>query len=325
MFACFCSLSAAVTYSSASPDRASFKTTSITCSIAALSVPAGGDFYFFHSDTLLFTSSSAVKLTSGTDYFRSGTTADISYTYADFTEGNNNWYKWGYINGPANDESDPYNVIVAANEAPEITVIQPDHNGFGGTNVYVEILLTDEGLGIDESSISFSLADAAGSTIFSFSGNSQNLFNLSTGKLSYFCPQALSAGTNYTLTVSAADAGYRAPYAHTTTKTVTFNVRNDAIADLIPVPSPFNPNIETCAIHYVLNTAAQDIEINVYDMSGSLVQNLVRGASRSAGENTVDMWDGRDYSGSSLANGVYVIEVAAGSDKRYSSVILMRK
>lgn len=325
ILSCMCGASAAVIYTGSSPDGSTFQTTSVSCTVTALSVPVGGAFFFYHSDTLQFTSSTTVALVSGTDYTRSDTTVDISYTYSLFNEGSDNWYKWGYINGATDDESQPYNVIVAANQVPVITIIQPDNNGFAGTNTYFEILITDEGLGIDETSLSFSLADSAGLTVFSFSGNSQNLYDPLTGKLTYSYPQSLASGGAYTLTVSAQDLGYRAPYALTVSKTALFSARADDIADLIPVPSPFDPGKESCVVRYVLNAASDNIEINIYDMSSRLVRNIVRNASRSAGQHSVDTWDGRDYAGEALANGIYFIEVSAGTNKRYSSVILMRK
>lgn len=314
----------AATYIGSSPDDDSFRTTSVTCSVMATGLTAGSTFFFYHSNNLQFTSSSTVTLTSGTDYTLYTTSAVISYTYTQFNEGNDNWYRWGYKQGATLDLSNPYTVKVIPNEAPVITIVQPDHNGFAGKNTYFEINLSDEGEGIDESSISFSLSDAAGTSVFS-SGNITYNFNASTGKLAFSSPRQLSSGSRYTLTISVSDRGYRAPYALTATKTVTFNVRTDAIADLVPVPSPFDPGKEACTIQYTLNAPSQNVEINIYDMSYRLVRNIMRNMSRPAGENTLDTWDGKDFAGQNLANGVYFIEIATDADKRYSSVILMRK
>lgn len=314
----------AVTYIGSSPDDDSFRTTTITCSVTAAGLPAGGSFFFYHSTDLQFTSSTTVTLASGSDYTIFTTSAIISYTYNLFNEGDDNWYRWGYRQGAALDLSDPHKVKVTPNESPVITVVQPDNNGFAGKNTYFEIYLSDEGEGINESSISFSLTDAAGTSIFS-SGNIFYNFDASTGKLIFTSPQELSSGSRYTLIISVSDRGYRAPYALTATKTVMFNVRTDGIADLVPVPSPFDPGKEACTIQYILNTGSGNVEINVYDMSYRLVRNIVSGAFRPAGENIQDTWDGKDFAGQKLANGIYFIEVAIDSDKRYSSVILMRR
>ena len=68
-------------------------------------------------------------------------------------------------------------------------------------------------------------------------------------------------------------------------------------------PNPFNPQT------MVWFDLARDgfTELNVYDMNGRLVRNLVNGQLRSGEHRAV--WDGRDDGGRRLASGVYLFRL----------------
>ncbi len=94
-------------------------------------------------------------------------------------------------------------------------------------------------------------------------------------------------------------------------RTVAGREYRSAIATAVPVapafadalaqnaPNPFNP---TTSISYSVSEASY-VVIEIYDVSGVHVRNLVEG-SRDAGEYVVD-WDGRDDAGRAAGSGVY--------------------
>jgi hypothetical protein len=314
-----------VSFIGSSPNGDTFHTTTVACTVTAQTdtPPFTGTFAIYYSTSSIFTSSVTISVAAVT----SANTASIAYTFSDtdsVREGEYNWYRWGYRKGGNTFLSNPYQIIVALNKAPQISIIQPDDKGFASVKSFIEIQLLDEGLGIDEHSLDLSLIDENNASIVHIEGNSSNVFNPITGMLSYTCAPPLAQGTHYTLSISAADKGYRDPFTLTTSKTVSFGVRSDAIADVVPVPSPFNPSRENLVIQYTLASQAT-VEINIYDMSYRLVRNVVRAAARWAGENSADTWDGKDLANQKMANGVYIIEVKTDADAKYSSVILMQK
>jgi len=87
-----------------------------------------------------------------------------------------------------------------------------------------------------------------------------------------------------------------------------------AITDVRTYPSPLKT--ETTFI-YELSKDADEVSILIYTASGRRVRAL-EGASAQAGYNET-FWDGRDETGSRLANGVYLfrIRVQAGTEQLY--------
>jgi hypothetical protein len=72
-------------------------------------------------------------------------------------------------------------------------------------------------------------------------------------------------------------------------------------------PSP-NPTSSTASVRYALSVPGR-MSLDIYDISGRLVRNLASG-DVNAGENSV-MWDGKDSSGHTAANGVYTVTLSA--------------
>jgi flagellar basal-body rod modification protein FlgD len=71
-------------------------------------------------------------------------------------------------------------------------------------------------------------------------------------------------------------------------------------------------------VYYTLTDAAKDVTVNIYDASGNIVQSLDYGA-QAAGTYSVS-WDGTDYNGSTVADGMYKITMAA-VDKNDQSIL----
>jgi hypothetical protein len=110
-------------------------------------------------------------------------------------------------------------------------------------------------------------------------------------------------------------------------KCVTFRVNSEQVAQLLPYPSPYNPNSgNPMKIKYVLAEAAS-VTINIYDRAGKFISKVIEKVSSVEGTNYAD-WDAKSYAGDSLANGVYICEIITDSGKenrRYRSFAILRK
>ena len=84
------------------------------------------------------------------------------------------------------------------------------------------------------------------------------------------------------------------------------------------VPNPFNPMTE---IRYYLPEAA-DVRLEVYDISGRLVDRLADGL-QPKGWRTA-RWDGTDAGGRSVASGVYFYRLRAGKEIVTKKMVLLR-
>ncbi len=62
-------------------------------------------------------------------------------------------------------------------------------------------------------------------------------------------------------------------------------------------------------LHLELAAPAKDVEIKIYDQEGNLIQTIWR-RKLDSGKNTV-VWDGKDYSGNTVADGTYTYSVLA--------------
>ncbi len=72
-------------------------------------------------------------------------------------------------------------------------------------------------------------------------------------------------------------------------------------------PNPFNPRTR---IDFAVDEGAAEVTLKVFDSSGRLVRELVRG-SLSAGSHSVT-WDGRDAAGQAQPSGIYLYRLEAG-------------
>jgi hypothetical protein len=75
------------------------------------------------------------------------------------------------------------------------------------------------------------------------------------------------------------------------------------------VLSPVFPNPFTAAtqVRFTL-AAAGPVRLNVFDLRGRLVDEILRGEVFATGDHTVN-WDGRDGTGQAVAAGIYLIRV----------------
>ncbi|MEW6557849.1 MAG: FlgD immunoglobulin-like domain containing protein [Elusimicrobiota bacterium] len=109
-------------------------------------------------------------------------------------------------------------------------------------------------------------------------------------------------------------------------------IDENEIVDLVPYPCPFDPSKESIKIRYVLDNIAEKVSINIYDMSGRLVKTIVHNQQKAAGMHEEDTWDGTNYAGEKLANGIYFCEIIAkefkidgGQERRYTALAIFGK
>ena len=96
--------------------------------------------------------------------------------------------------------------------------------------------------------------------------------------------------------------------------------RDRAEAELIgAAPNPFNP---ATTIAYTLPRAAT-VRLDIYDVSGRRIRNLVDGVSEAAGPHRV-IWDGSDDHGRAVPAGVYVYRLEAAGAREARSLVLVR-
>ena len=158
------------------------------------------------------------------------------------------------------------------------------------------------------------------------------MYNESLGKISYLnsevikiynekegttIPETLKENQEYTLKIESNKG----------TDSVIFKAIGGGVADILPYPSPFNPNKEKVKIRYLIAKDSR-VTIKLYDKAGKIVCKLIQNEYRDAGTNEEE-WDGRNYAGEKLATGAYIVEIIAksssGEDRRYTALAVVGK
>ena len=91
-----------------------------------------------------------------------------------------------------------------------------------------------------------------------------------------------------------------------------------ALYDLRQYPNPFNP---VTNISFRLGAKAKT-SVRIFNLRGELVRELVNGELEAGPHSLV--WQGKDQSGSSVASGVYLLEVKGDGFHRAKKVALVR-
>ncbi|MCL2144562.1 MAG: hypothetical protein FWH43_03605 [Endomicrobia bacterium] len=132
----------------------------------------------------------------------------------------------------------------------------------------------------------------------------------------------LEAGREYTVWIIIDDSS-----GETLSYAATFTVIAEAISELLPYPSPYDPKKGLLNIKFVISNPAS-VTINIYDRAGKFVSNVLDSVSKPSGENKVT-WNAKSYAGDNLANGVYICEIITKSggkeNRRYKSFAILRK
>ncbi|MFH1379311.1 MAG: hypothetical protein ABII23_03420 [bacterium] len=239
-------------------------------------------------------------------------------------EGGETYIRWVYDNSIY---SDIYTVRVAPNNPPTVEILQPVSNSTVGAQPVIKISAHDDGLGLQPESIFIEVLDMQGNQVWSTRGNEGSIYDEKTGSINTVCDSNnLQENVQYRLHVEVSDRGYTASL--TAVDNAMFKIAGGSVAELIPYPSPFNPKEEAMTIRYSIREEAR-VTIHVYDMAHDLVDTIIKNESRSAGLNVADTWDGKDYAGSSQANGVYFIELivkdSSGEHREYKPIAILAK
>lgn len=240
-------------------------------------------------------------------------------------EGGDNYIQWRLKSEIP--YSGMYKINIHINQPPQITILQPDNGEYTGPHPVIEASVFDEGMGINIDSLMITIDKYQGDNVMTITESEHpGIYNSSKGIISYiYRNDPLEIGQRYRITIYVEDVGYAEPkYVE---KSVVFTVREDTIVDLVPYPSPFDPHERAVVIRCVLSKDAE-MTINIYDTSGKLVKTVIEGQERKAGEQNVE-WEGNNYAGQDLANGIYFCEVIAkdedGEHRKYEALTIFRK
>ncbi len=90
-------------------------------------------------------------------------------------------------------------------------------------------------------------------------------------------------------------------------------------------PNPFSPDNEYTRIKYKLGSASSSVTIRIMDFGMNLVKTLVQNISKNADTEYFEVWNGKDESGSVVANGVYFYRIDFDSgDPVFGKIMVLR-
>lgn len=258
--------------------------------------------------------------------FTKGKSENYIKVYAQYTDGTEYGSSW----------SPAYTIKI--NNSDEIEFISPDRlTKLSSLNPKIQ---TNEfSLTLSTVTVSFFEGnfDISGTKLYEIyldteTNKTYKMYNESLGKISYFnsevikkynekegttIPETLKDNQEYTLKIESNKG----------TDTVTFKAIGGGVADILPYPSPFNPNKEKVKIRYLIAEDSR-VTIKLYDKAGKIVCKLIQSEHRNAGTNEEE-WDGKNYAGEKLATGAYIVEIVAksssGEDRRYTALAIVGK
>ncbi len=119
--------------------------------------------------------------------------------------------------------------------------------------------------------------------------------------------------------VAGTDAGLQIHAQQCGVSGVESPPRDHRSLGLSAFPNPFNPHT-TFHFDLPIQTA---VKLQVFDLSGRLVRNLIDGELAVEGEN-VAVWNGRDEAGQRVASGTYLYRLEAGKYTETNRVALIK-
>lgn len=97
----------------------------------------------------------------------------------------------------------------------------------------------------------------------------------------------------------------------------------DAKKETYAYPNPFSPDDEIIRLHYSTQNRNANVTVRIFDFGMNLVRTLVNKALRSAQLEHDEIWNGKNDSGTQVANGVYFYHVVVDSDEPIWGKILV--
>ncbi|MFW6134898.1 MAG: hypothetical protein ACOC5R_04925 [Elusimicrobiota bacterium] len=230
-----------------------------------------------------------------------------------FKQGDNNYIRWGCSSKNGVYQEATYKINILENQPPVLKIIQPPDRGDAGLPPVIEAEAYDEGMGISTDSINIEIKDDNDQEILNITGsNYPDIYDPLEETIYYECSDSIfKKDKTYTLTIGVEDTGYNQSLK--TTKTVTFSTKDRLITQVSNCPNPFDPKHGT-TIRYILRESAE-VTINIYDTAHRLVRTVVKKEKRNKGLNK-DLWYGRNFADSNLANGIYYCEIKTISPEK---------
>jgi hypothetical protein len=124
-----------------------------------------------------------------------------------------------------------------------------------------------------------------------------------------FVPTGVLKEGDHTLKIEAEDnAGAKSTLTVSGLK-VFAELRLDGL--VMNYPNPFKPTTQSTTINYKLTQNA-NVKLYIYDIGGRVVYSSVFDAGTNGGRADNDViWDGKDFSGQTVANGIYICIITA--------------
>lgn len=170
-------------------------------------------------------------------------------------------------------------------------------------------------------------ADLAGYKLYYGTASRQYNAPIRVGMATSYTLKNLLPGYDYFFAVSAYDA---AGNESRLSSEVTLSIPGDRSTSNFELehacynyPNPFNPELEATHIRYFLRQAAA-VELRILDVTGHLVKTILDQRTKSSGEHTEDIWDGRNESGQIMPNGIYYAHLKYDNSSEFITIAITR-
>ncbi len=139
--------------------------------------------------------------------------------------------------------------------------------------------------------------------------------------------QDLQPGYHYYISATSYDqTGNESNYS----EEVTFYIEppeasqnSSFITNCYNFPNPFNPQLESTRIRYVLEFP-MPVSIKIMDANEQQVRNLIEKSQKSGGEHTEDVWDGKNDDGEFVPNGLYYGIIETGKERHIIKIAVVK-
>jgi len=90
-------------------------------------------------------------------------------------------------------------------------------------------------------------------------------------------------------------------------------------------PNPFQPGVDLLKIKYYLTQPTQKVTLQIFDFGMNLVKTILQNATRTGTNEQIEFWNGTDYKGEIVPNGVYFYRIVLNDNKElYGKIIVMQ-
>jgi len=178
--------------------------------------------------------------------------------------------------------------------------------------------------------------DLAGYKIYYGKSSGSYESQVYVGNVTSYHLTGLEEGKHYYFAVTALDfSGNESTFSKEVGTTISENTSDDQgsgnetnntqtfIGQAYNYPNPFKIDSEKTIIRYELQNSAE-VTIDIMDSNTNFITNLIKNEFRPAGENTEDVWDGRNSAGRFVANGVYFCNIRTSLEQKIIKIAVTR-